>query len=148
MKLTPSDEAKAKERILKKLAEGFSPKRAAVAGRIHRTTLLRWRKEDEAFDRACHDAIEEGTDEIEDVALNQARKGNGVVTMFLLNGRRPEKYKRRVEQSGIVDHEVTFTLKPTGAGLQLRETVDVPGAAGGDIRRLTVQPDRGEHQDR
>lgn len=123
-----TDVAKQRAKILQKLAEGFSCKRAATAAGLHRTTLIKWRHEDSDFDEACAEAIEQGTDEVEDIALNQARKGNGIVTMFLLNARRPDKYKRNAQ--GNEAPQVSFTLN---IGNSVQPALDVSKTIRGDL---------------
>lgn len=122
--LRANDVARAKQKILQKLGEGYSLKRAATAGGVHRKTLTNWRDEDEEFDTQCSEAIEAGTDEIEDVALNQAKRGNGIVTMFLLNARRPDKFKRGVNKEDAAP-SISFTLN---IGNSVQQTVAVPEA--------------------
>jgi hypothetical protein len=58
---------------------------------------LRGRR-DEAFGMAVADAIEEGTDRLEDEAKRRAMKQSDTLIIFLLKARRPDKYKDRVEQ--------------------------------------------------
>lgn len=131
-KLRPADKQRIQNRILKKLEEGFSLIAAAKAGGIDRHTLCTWRNNEEAFDKACHEAIEGGTDQIEDVALGLAKKGNGIVCLALLNARRPEKFRRDNKNPEGERAPVSFTLQ-IGSNT-IRASLAVPDAAGSDVQ--------------
>jgi hypothetical protein len=91
--------------ILTALAKGGSLTFAAQAAGMSRNTLHVWRTEDEAFAAECADAIEQGTDRLEDVAIDRAINGNSdTMLIFMLKGRRREKFgdKQQVEHSGTV----------------------------------------------
>jgi hypothetical protein len=89
---------KKRDAVLRSLALGNSISAACRSGRICRQTYYRWRDEDEAFGMAVADAIEEGTDRLEDEAKRRAMKQSDTLIIFLLKARRPDKYKDRVEQ--------------------------------------------------
>lgn len=106
-----------KKRILDAIAQGASIARAAEAGGICRQNLWAWRQADPEFDRAVKEAVETGTDRIEDEALRRAvegvrkpvfQRGNVVghvqeysdrLLEILLRSRRPEKYRERYDHS-------------------------------------------------
>jgi hypothetical protein len=90
----------AQQRALQQLCKGLSIAAACRAGSVSRKSFYKWVNEDPDFKQAVEDAIEEGSDELEDVATKRAKRKSDVLLMFLLNGRRPEKYKRKVEHSG------------------------------------------------
>lgn len=93
--------AREKARALAALAEGATIAEAAKAAGIHRQTLLRWRQSDEAFAVQVADAIEAGTDVLEDEARRRALDKSDILLMFLLKKRRPEfRDSYRVEHSG------------------------------------------------
>lgn len=80
-----------------------------------RRTMYDHREADEAFRQEWEDAIEAGTDLLEDEALKRATTDKSdTLLMFLLNGRRPEKFKRRHEHTGKdgAPIEGRFTVKP------------------------------------
>ncbi len=95
------------------LGDGLSVSGAARAAGIARQTAYNRRNSDEAFAAAWNDAIEAGTDSLEDEALRRAKDGtdrpvyqkgalvghireySDTLAMFLLKGRRPEKFKER-----------------------------------------------------
>jgi hypothetical protein len=92
------------------LAEGQSVAAAAHAAGVARCTPYRWRA-DRAFAEAWADAIEAGTDRLEDEALRRlvdkstARGGSDTLLMALLAARRPEKFRasHRADQPGRKD---------------------------------------------
>lgn len=97
-----ADTARKRSDFLKALSTGLSVAGAAKAAKITRQTAYLWRREDEAFAREFDEAIEHGTDLIEDVAFRRAVDRSDTLLMFLLHGRRPGKFQRfqRVEHSG------------------------------------------------
>lgn len=68
----------------------------AMAG-IGVQTYYDWRNADPAFARDCDEAIEYGTDVLEDVARARAVRQSDVLMIFLLKARRPEKYRERID---------------------------------------------------
>jgi hypothetical protein len=93
---------------------------------IDRSTAYRWREEDEEFAKAWDEAIEAGYDDLEEEARRRAFEGiirkkfdkgepvidpltgeqyyereySDTLTIFLLKGGRPDKYRERYEHSG------------------------------------------------
>jgi hypothetical protein len=90
-KRTPSK----KELFLGAVAEGKSIAASARIAGIARSIVYDWRATDPEFAKEWADAVETGTDALEDLARKQA-KVTPVMTMFLLKARRPEIYKERV----------------------------------------------------
>ena len=64
---------------------------------IGRTAAYKWRDDDEAFAAEWEDAIEEGTDALEDEAIRRAKDKSDTLLIFMLKARRPEKFKDRAE---------------------------------------------------
>lgn len=93
MKVTPQKQAK----FCEKLAEGWSVTAASKAIGVTTKTAYEWRKKDAEFAKAWDDAIESGTDALEDEAQRRAMNTSDVLTIFLLKGRRPDKYRDRVD---------------------------------------------------
>lgn len=62
-------------KFLSVLAMGWSPTAAAVAAGISRITAYEWRKNDPEFAQRWADAIEQGTDCLEDEAVRRANEG-------------------------------------------------------------------------
>ena len=92
--------------FLKALGDGASIMAASVSAGMGRRTAYDWREADEAFAKAWDDAIEAGTDVLEDEAVRRARDGSDTLLIFMLKARRPKKYKERIatEHSGEVRH--------------------------------------------
>lgn len=94
------------ERLLAKLAQGYSVSAACKAEGIGRTAYYDWVKADPVFAQATTEAIERGTDVLEDVARTRAVKQSDTLLIFLLKARRPEKFKENVnvKHSGTIAH--------------------------------------------
>lgn len=88
--------------LLDALRSGCAIGTACARAGIGRTTLHLWRKADSAFDAAVEDAIDYGTDVLEDVARDRAVRQSDTLLIFLLKARRPEKYREtvRTEHTG------------------------------------------------
>ena len=120
---TPSRTSRTPEKIglfCDALAQGSSVSAACSAARIGRRTAYDWRHEDGAFAAAWDEAVEAGTDYLEDEAKRRAaqgvdepvfyqgeqcgavRKYSDTLLIFMLKARRPEKYRERanVELTG------------------------------------------------
>lgn len=111
--------------FLEALAHGFSVTKASTLSGMARRTAYNHRKSEPNFAELWDEAIEAGTDHVEDEALRRAVEGTedpvfyqgeqvGIVTRYsdsllvmLLKARRPEKYKDRQlhEHSGSLDIE-------------------------------------------
>ena len=68
----------------------------AMAG-IGRSTLHEWRHAEPDFNARFEDAIEYGTDVLEDVARTRAVRESDTLLIFLLKARRPDKYRERLD---------------------------------------------------
>lgn len=81
-------------------------------------TYYRWRDEDPEFAAAVDEAIEEGTDVLEDIALRRAKKQSDTLVIFLLKARRRDKYgdKSLHEVSGPNGAPLTITLAERSDG--------------------------------
>jgi hypothetical protein len=105
------------------LAEGASVAAAAKAAGYGRQRLYEWREADPQLAAVWDDALEEGTDLLEDEALRRAKDGvaeprfyegqvcgtvkkySDTLLIFLLKARRPWKYadKAQTEHSGTLE---------------------------------------------
>jgi 3'-phosphoadenosine 5'-phosphosulfate sulfotransferase len=83
-KVTPEKKAK----FLSVLAEGGSVTLAARAISVARKNVYAWRNKDEQFKADWEDAVEEGTDVLEDAAVRRAMDHSDTLLIFLLKGRR------------------------------------------------------------
>lgn len=84
------------ERLLGKLRLGYSIAAACKAEGIARSTYYEWIKE-EPFKSLVLDALEDGTDKIEDVARSRALEGDHAMITLILRARRPDKYRERAD---------------------------------------------------
>jgi hypothetical protein len=130
---TPDAQAK----FLEGLAKGLSATGAAALASVDRKSVYRWRAADPEFAKAWDDAIEAGTDILEDEALRRALEGNAepMVSMgkvvrgddgypllvkkhadglmqFLLKGRRRDKFSERVQQDIKLEAKVETDGQP------------------------------------
>lgn len=107
---TPKKEAA----FLDGLRDGLSVTASCIDAGISRRTAYEWRDADDEFRKRWDEAVEEGTDRLEDEAQRRARDGvtepvfykgdivghvqrhSDTLMIFLLKARRPDKYKDRV----------------------------------------------------
>lgn len=106
-KLTPEK----KEQFLDVLSDGSSVTAAAKAIGISRTCVYEHRVEDKAFASAWDDAVEAGTDALEDEAVLRAKNSSDTLLIFLLKGRRPEKFKDRQQIEGQITVNISERLE-------------------------------------
>ena len=83
-----------KTKFIDALAEGFSVTTAAATAGIGRRTAYNWRA-DSGFVELWNDALEDGTDLLEDEARKRAIDGSDSLLKFLLTARRPAIYRER-----------------------------------------------------
>lgn len=101
-----------REIVLKYLSAGATCALAAEAIGVHRSTLLRWKAKDKEFADDWDEAVEHGTDLIEEEAIRRAidgvmrpifqsgelvgyvREYSDLLLKFLLEGKRPHVYRR------------------------------------------------------
>jgi hypothetical protein len=85
---------KRRKAFLDQLAVGSSVSFAAHAAGGSTSNFKRWRESDPEFAKDWDDAIEEGTDFIEDAATDRALKKSDALMAMILKARRPDKYDR------------------------------------------------------
>jgi hypothetical protein len=98
---------KSRKIFLDQLTVGNSLSFAANAAGASLSQFRRWRESDENFAKDWDEAINEGTDFIEDVALDRALKKSDALMQMILKARRPDKYDRgsKLELSGGISVE-------------------------------------------
>lgn len=96
---------KCRKAFLDALEKGYSLSRAAKAAGHSASAFKAWKAEDADFAKDWDEAIEAGTDTLEDKARDRAMRESDSLMVVLLKARRPEKYRERssVEHSGQVD---------------------------------------------
>ena len=82
-------------KFLASLAEGNSVARAAGDAGVGRSTAYEWREAEPEFASAWDDAVETGTDALEDEAVKRAKNGSDTLLIFMLKARRREKFAER-----------------------------------------------------
>ena len=104
--------SKSRETIVAALREGLSIGGACAVAGLGRSTYYEWRADDPGFAAEADEAIENGTDFLEDVARQRAAESSDTLLIFLLKARRPEKYRERQETRHVGDEEqpVSITL--------------------------------------
>lgn len=97
-KFTP----KKRDFFLSALAAGQSVTAAAEQIGLTRQAMYKAKAANQGFARLWEEAIEAGTDILEDEAVRRAKDGSDVLLIFLLKARRPDKYRENIkhEQSG------------------------------------------------
>lgn len=124
---------KARKIFLDCLGVGDSVSAAARAAGGDPKNFRAWRKADPDFAQDWDDAIEEGTDFIEDVATERALTKSDPLMMMMLKARRPDKYDRgsKLELSGGFSVEgAKSKLLNKIARLQSPRTLSPPGGPG------------------
>lgn len=98
---------KARKTYLDNLALGNSESFSAEAAGSTVSCFRRWRNDDENFQADYEEAIDTGTDFIEDVATQRALLKSDPLMMMILKARRPDKYDRgsKLELSGGISVE-------------------------------------------
>jgi hypothetical protein len=97
-KLSRLSPEKRRVAFLAELARGQSVAAAAAAIGLTRQAMYKARGTDAVFAAAWDDAVEIGTDVLEDVAVKRAKDGSDTLLIFMLKARRPEKFKERSHQ--------------------------------------------------
>lgn len=101
-------------KFLETLTTGASVAVAAASANVGRATVYEWRTADTEFAQAWDEAVDIGTDKLEDEAMRRGRDGveepvfykgarvsvvqkySDVLLIFMLKARRPEKFKDRL----------------------------------------------------
>ncbi|MDQ3097321.1 MAG: hypothetical protein M3Q61_04040, partial [Chloroflexota bacterium] len=86
------------------LERGLSVHASCTLADMGRQTAYDLRQRDEAFALRWADAIEDGTERLEDEAERRALESSDTLLIFLLKSRRPEKYRDNVSITAKVEH--------------------------------------------
>jgi AcrR family transcriptional regulator len=133
---------RARELFVEALAGGASVTRSCEAAGVGRTTAYQWRKDDEAFAALWDDALEAGTDLLEDEARRRAVEGveRPVVAMgkiarnddgtvlkireysdtllaLMLKAKKPKEYRDRLDVNANHTGTVNLTVSSDDAAL-------------------------------
>jgi len=98
--------------VLGHIAEGWTVRAAAQAVGIDRHTVYDHLHADPAFKAAYDEALEAGTEFLEQVARQRAIETSDVLLIFLLKARRPGVYREyhRHELAAAADAPLTITV--------------------------------------
>jgi hypothetical protein len=126
---------------------GGNVSRACAAISLSRSRVYEWREADPSFAQSWDEAVETGTDELEEEARRRAfsgvdepvfyqgeecgviRKYSDTLLIFLLKGRRPDRYRERVTiDVNKLDSDIERELALIAAGGQ----ADSPGEVEGE----------------
>lgn len=108
----------AKAKALAKLSNGWSITTAMKAAGYTRQTYYDWREHDPDFAKLADEAMEMGTDALEDEATRQAKRGNTTLIITMLKARRPERFADR--------KQVDITIQLRKKAELLAESLGVP----------------------
>ena len=146
---------KARSIFLDQLSEGSSISFAAHAAGGTSSNFKSWRESDENFAEDWDDAIEAGTDTLEDAVMQRAIKKSDSLAMFMLKARRPDKYDRgsKLELSGGLSVEgskqklLNKLARLAGPGVlakeESEEESEVSGLSEPESPKLLPAPDGG-----
>lgn len=132
---------KARKIYLDQLAAGNSESFAAEAAGGTVKNFKAWRNSDEAFQSDYEDAIEAGTDFIEDVAVQRALTKSDALMAMILKARRPDKYDRgsKLELSGGISVEGAKS-KLLNKIARLQAAGELPAGSGEEVsEEITVE---------
>jgi hypothetical protein len=102
---------KKRKLFLDQLEVGSSENFAANAAGATLRAFRKWRDDDPNFKQDWEEALEAGTDYLEDVATDRAMKKSDPLMIMMLKARRPDKYDRggKLELSGNLNVEGSKT---------------------------------------
>lgn len=97
---------KRRKTFLDCLADGDSPSLAAATADGPLRAFNKWAADDPDFKADWDEALEAGTDHLEDVATKRAKEKSDPLMIMMLKARRPDKFDRaqRVETNATVHH--------------------------------------------
>lgn len=126
---------KRRKAFLDALEVGDSESLAAAKADGDIRSFRKWRREDSAFSDDWDEAIETGTDYIEDIATTRAMVKSDPLMLAILKARRPEKYDRN---SGKASVEVNVNVEGARAKLlnkvaRLQAQRQLPGESGEEV---------------
>ena len=114
--------------FLRAVAGGATISAAAQAAGISRRTAYQWRNRYSTFAAAWDDALETGTDRLEEEAVRRALGGSDTLLIFLLKARRPHIYRERMDMQHTLEKSlvITFTIGKPPSLLSRDEPIDEP----------------------
>ena len=107
-----------REAFLSALSKTANVSLACEESGISRQTAYRWKDENKEFSKNWDQALDDGIDMLEGIALNRARKNSDTLMIFLLKAHRPQKYRERFDFNLKNDHEFKRTINAFAEMLQ------------------------------
>jgi hypothetical protein len=101
-----------RKKFLDALALGYSISYACKKLKIGRQTAYDLKKKDEEFAGAWEEAVEQGTEALEDEAVTRAYNGSDTMLIFTLKARKPEKYGDKKHITGDFNTNNRHELAP------------------------------------
>jgi hypothetical protein len=81
--------------------------KSAKRAKVDRRTHYNWLKDDPWYVRAFQQAVVEAGDSLQDKLTEMAFEGNVTAAIFLLKGLKPETYRDRVENTNVLELDLT-----------------------------------------
>lgn len=108
---------KIKQRVLKFVREGYPVVRAARKAGTTDVTVFDHRRKDPEFGKAFEEALEAGTDMLEDKLHDMAIGGNITAIFGTLKARRPQKWREhyKIDHGADGSFAAAFAMAMTGA---------------------------------
>ena len=111
--------AEKKSEFLRLMATGLSVSASAAAVGRTRQSMYEAREKDPEFADAWQDALETGTDSLEDVAIARGKAKSDVLLLASLRARRPDKWShpadgKRADANAPTDPVVEYRLPENG----------------------------------
>ncbi len=121
---------KKRDMFIRTLTGGASIRAACQAAGISKTAAFAWRNDDAAFAATWDEAIEAGTETLEDEAVRRALAGSDTMLIFMLKARRPSVYRepRTLHLGGMQD------TPPIAVSAGAKVTIYLPDNGRGDAR--------------
>jgi hypothetical protein len=107
-----------KESFLSALSKMANVSLACEESGVSRQTAYRWRAENEEFSKNWNQALDDGIDMLEGIALKRARESSDTLMIFLLKAHKPQKYRERFEFNLKNDPEFKRTVNAFAEMLQ------------------------------
>lgn len=92
------------------LEKGYSPSKAAKKAGEHLRFFRKWKEDDPNFAEDWEDAIETGSDALEDVATLRAKRGSDGLLTTLLKARRPDKFREKTNDVNVKINNVAANI--------------------------------------
>lgn len=114
-----------RRKFLEKISQGYSIRASCLYAGVPRKTITWYRKNDPEFRQDYEEAVEAGTEVLEDRARKRAMEQSDTLMIFLLKARRPDKYRENSHFFNVqASHDFTGaadSLRAKAAGLFAEE---------------------------